>query len=81
MSDVVEKSIKEQIDDLSHYDMGYLLRFAPAGHPFFKEGNYEYFRERFEELGGMTPELSKRLGWAKPQDASYAEEQSEEVER
>jgi hypothetical protein len=24
---------------------------------------FEYFNKRFKELGGFTPEISKKIGW------------------
>jgi len=57
---------KKSIDGMTQYDMGRLQRFAPIGHPIFdsrNEGLYEYFQEKFKSLGGMTPGLSKELGF------------------
>lgn len=55
---------KQWIDDLSREDMARLQRFAPAGHPVFRSDLplYEYFQARFKRLGGMSPEISKRIG-------------------
>ena len=54
-----------QIDAMSHEDMARLQRFAPSGHPFFRSDLplYRQFLARFESLGGMTPAISKRIGW------------------
>lgn len=56
---------KEKIDNMSREDMCRLWRFAPSGHPCFITGNEvtEYFRERFDKLGGFSPAISKRIGW------------------
>lgn len=53
------------IENLSHYEMAWLWRFAPSGHPYFdvKLPLFEAFEARFESLGGMTPEVSKAIGW------------------
>jgi len=61
------EEIKKDIDNLSHYEMVYLHRFAPIGHIYFHIHYpfYEYFRKRLDELGGITPELSKKVGWEK----------------
>jgi hypothetical protein len=58
---------KEEIDRLSHIEMARLWRFAPSGHPYFIAGRKEseYFATRFKELGGMTPAISKQIGWDK----------------
>lgn len=61
------KKIKAEIDKLSHIEMADLQRHAPPGHPYF-DGNlpfYEHFTERFEKFGGMTPAISKAIGWAR----------------
>ena len=57
---------KNDIDKLSHEQMARIYRFAPSGHPYF-DGRYQaifdHFMERFNKLGGMTTEMSKRIGW------------------
>lgn len=55
---------KERIEGLSHMEMANLQRFAPPGHPCFdlRYPMHEWFRLRFEALGGMTPEVSKLIG-------------------
>lgn len=60
--------LKTEIDRLSQLDMARLVRFSEAGHKFFDRRNvgvYEYFVKKFREKGGMTPEISKTLGWDK----------------
>lgn len=56
---------KQDIDSLSRLDMARLHRFAPSGHKYFIRGAgaADYFKVRFKELGGFTPEISKQLGW------------------
>ncbi len=56
---------KKNIDAMSQLELARLRRFAPSGHPVFRgnEPLYEYFEKRFQELGGMTPAISKTLGW------------------
>lgn len=56
---------KEKIDAMPHEEMCRLWRFAPAGHPYFVGGSElcTYFMKRFKEKGGMTSEVSKRIGW------------------
>jgi hypothetical protein len=55
----------EIINKMSREEMCSLWRFAPAGHPYFKRGNglTEAFEKRFKELGGFSPEISKKIGW------------------
>jgi len=54
-----------KIDAMGHEEMARLYRFAPAGHPYFNMElpYWDRFMERFKSLGGMTPEISKRIGW------------------
>ena len=56
---------KAEIDKLTQLEMARLWRFAPAEHPYFstKLPLSDYFDARFKEFGGMTPEISKAIGW------------------
>lgn len=68
MSDMNETDIKKwkkQIDDMSRIEMARLYRFAPSGHPVFDSTLplSDYFNARFQKLGGMSPEISKAIGW------------------
>lgn len=56
---------KKVIDKMSQTEMASLHRFAPAGHKYFVTGSelHKHFSERFKQLGGMTPEISKQIGW------------------
>lgn len=62
--DTIE-SWKKIIDDMTHIQMCELWRFAPLGHPIFdiKLPLYDYFKKKYDALGGMTPEISKLIGW------------------
>ena len=56
----------ERIKQMSQIEMARLWRFAPSGHPIFSTLNdplFQIFEERFQELGGMTPKISKAIGW------------------
>jgi hypothetical protein len=59
------ESWKRKLDAMDQVEMARLYRFAPIGHPVFNSDNnlYEYFKAKFKELGGMTPEVSKEIGW------------------
>jgi hypothetical protein len=60
---IVEWELK--IDAMDHEAMARLWRFAPAGHPIFRHDLplFAYFKAKFDALGGMTPGLSKKIGW------------------
>jgi hypothetical protein len=53
-----------KIHSMTQYEMARLWRFAPSGHPYFDSTLplYDIFKKRFEELGGMAPEVSKEIG-------------------
>jgi hypothetical protein len=52
--DEVEKADKEQ---LAHW-----YRFLPSGETAAEQRIMKRIAERFEKLGGMNPELSKKIG-------------------
>lgn len=65
---LTEKQIQEwrdKIGQMTHLEMGRLWRYSPAGHPVFRTDLplYKWFKKRFDSLGGMTPSISKALGW------------------
>ena len=62
-----EKQTIDKINNMSHEEMASLWRFAPIGHKYFKTSlpYFKIFKKRFIELGGFTPEISKRIGWEK----------------
>lgn len=56
---------KSRIDKMDQMQMAFLWRYAPSGHPVFHKDFplFDYFQEQFKKLGGMTPEISKAIGW------------------
>ena len=56
---------KDNIDTMNQRGMAMLRRFAPSGHPCFDKRLplFDYFQERFKQLGGMTAQVSKAIGW------------------
>ena len=62
--EILDHTIVEEIKKLTHYEMARLWRFAKAGHIYFDSTlpYYKIFEERFKQLGGMTPGISKQLG-------------------
>ena len=59
------EELKARIDAMSHRDLCRIWRFAPSGDPLFQGEVGEYFVAKLREKGGMTPEISKSLGWQK----------------
>ena len=54
---------KQEINGMSRETMARKWRFAPVGDPLLQGVIGEYFQKRFKELGGFSPEISKRIGW------------------
>lgn len=56
----------QRIENMDHYTMCRLWRFAPAGSEIYFRNDYptgEAFTNRlFKHFGGFTPEISKSLG-------------------
>lgn len=55
----------EKIHNMSQLEMARLLRHSNFGHKYF-DTTYPYskvFHDRFNELGGMTKEISEEIGW------------------
>lgn len=65
ISDVELAKETNEINNMSQIEMASLHRFALAGHIYFRNDLpfNEIFKKRFKELGGMTPEISKQIGW------------------
>jgi len=55
----------KRISTMDQVYMAKLVRFAKAGHPVFYGPNdlSKAFFDRFDSLGGMTPSISKMIGW------------------
>ena len=57
--------MKEAIDALSHVAMARIWRFSPSSEPMIQGEAAHYFWERFQGLGGMTPEVREQIGQAR----------------
>ncbi len=55
----------DKINAMSRLEMCRLHRLAPSGHPYFDTTKpfYAVFKARFDELGGFSPAISKKIGW------------------
>ena len=65
--DQMRKMVRD-INALTQLDCARLHRFAPSGHPYFRNDIpilNDTFNEHWKSLGGMTPEISKFIGWDK----------------
>lgn len=65
MEDKEFQEYKDKIDKMTQREMAQLLKFAPVGHQMFDRSLplFDYFKKRFKELKGMTPAISKSIGW------------------
>jgi hypothetical protein len=61
------RKMMRDIKELTQTDCARLNRFAPAGHPYFRSDLplNDIFNAHFKSVGGMTPEVSKFIGWEK----------------
>ncbi len=68
MTELSEQEINRwetKISKMSQIEMARLHRFAPSGHPVFRGDLplHVIFSKRFKDLGGMTSQISKSIGW------------------
>ncbi len=68
---MIPQEVKDKIDIMTLEELAYNWRFAPVGHPLLQGDVGKYFQSKFLELGGMTPEISKRLGWNRAYTSLY----------
>lgn len=67
-TDDQQRKMVRDIKELTQLDCARLQRFAPSGHPYFRNDMpmvTRAFESRFKEVGSMTPEISKFIGWEK----------------
>lgn len=60
---MIDEETKNKIDVMTQLEMATLWRRAPSGHPYFQGETGDYFKKKFDEKGGFTPEISKKIGW------------------
>ena len=53
----------DQVEKASHEQLARWYRFLPCGDSPAQKKICDRIAERFKELGGMTPELEKRIGY------------------
>lgn len=54
---------KEYIDKMTQHEMCRMWRFSPSGNRLLYDDTGDYFAKVMKEKGGMTPAISKQLGW------------------
>ena len=61
----------KKIDKMTATELLDLQRNAPSGHSVFSDDKlYKQFQKRLKKLGGITPSLSKSVGWSLKEDFS-----------
>lgn len=60
---MINKELKKVIDNMSHYELCEKWRFAKIGDYMLQGEAGKYFKKKLDEAGGITPEISKQLGW------------------
>ena len=53
----------QQVEAATHEELGYWARFLPSPMSEHELKVINRIAERFKEMGGFTPELSKKVGW------------------
>lgn len=64
--EITFQQLKDEIDQLSHYEMCKMWRMGTGRPEYFDRTNpaSQYFQDRlFKHFGGFTPEISKQIGW------------------
>ena len=52
---------KQKIDSMTHEQLAWVWRFTPLGDDIMCGAAGDYLRKKFEEKGGMTVTISKKL--------------------
>jgi hypothetical protein len=60
-----------QVEKASHEDLARWYRFLPAGDSKEQQKIMGRITERFNKFGGMTPELSDKIGFAGSDSTGY----------
>ena len=59
---ILTKERKGEIDGLTRYEMCQIWRFSKTGNWMLTGACGQYFKKRlFDDLGGFTPAISKRI--------------------
>ena len=63
MTDRSDFPTMEQVENADHEQLARWYRFLPSGDTSDQKRICDRIAERFKKLGGMTPELEKRVGY------------------
>jgi hypothetical protein len=61
----------EQVEKADHEQLAKWYRFLPSGDTKEHQKIADRIEKRFKQLGGMTPELSDRIGFGGSDSAGY----------
>ena len=62
---MTEQELKQQIDNMTQFELCEKWRFAPCGDPLLQGEVGAYFAKKLKEKGGFNHKISKALGWEK----------------
>lgn len=60
---ILKEDLKRHIDGMSHMQLAYTWRHAPPDSELLRGAAGEYLRRRLVVAGGITPAVSKQIGW------------------
>jgi len=61
-----DQQLIDEINTMGRRQLASLWRFAPIGSEYFsRPAVYRVFKDKFDALGGFSPEVSKSIGWEK----------------
>ena len=66
LNDELTQEIKDEIDGMTRTELARSFRFHPPGHYLHQGRAGQYFQHVFNQAGGWTPKLSKKIGWEPP---------------
>jgi hypothetical protein len=61
----------QQVESASHEELGRWYRFLPSGDSPEQQKIMDRIEKRFKKLGGMTSELSDKIGYGGSGSAGY----------
>jgi hypothetical protein len=57
-----------EVQFADHEQLARWHRFLPAAKTYEQTRLMDYISRRLQNLGGITPELSEKIGWDEPED-------------
>lgn len=61
----------EEVEKATHEQLARWYRFLPSGETTEQQKIMERIEKRFKQMGGMTPEMSDKIGFGGSHSAGY----------